>query len=76
MSRARSWSVAFGRFWWDFLVGDTPEVSAGVLAILALTFALRRDRAAAVALVPLAVAALLAASTWRATRRRARPPAD
>ena len=22
------WAAAFGRFWWDFLIGDTPEEGA------------------------------------------------
>ena len=25
---------AFGHFWWDFLVGDTPEITVAVLVIL------------------------------------------
>lgn len=74
MTRLRRWLVAFGRFWWDFLVGDTPEVTVGVLAVLAITFALRHDGAAADVLVPVAVAALLAGSAWRAIRRRPAPP--
>ena len=24
------WLTAFGRFWWDFLIGDTPELFVGV----------------------------------------------
>ncbi|MHB1583343.1 MAG: hypothetical protein ACYCU7_05805 [Acidimicrobiales bacterium] len=76
MTRLRRWLVAFGRFWWDFLVGDTPEVTVGVLAVLAITFALRHDGAAADVLVPLAVAVLLAGSAWRAARRRPAPPAE
>jgi hypothetical protein len=26
----------FGRFWWDFLVGDTPELFIAVLVIIGL----------------------------------------
>lgn len=76
MTRLRGWLVTFGRFWWDFLVGDTPEVTVGVLAVLAITFALRHDGAAPDVLVPVAVAVLLAGSAWRATRRRPAPPAE
>ncbi len=25
---------AFGRFWWDFLVGDTPEITVAVVIIV------------------------------------------
>ena len=27
---------AFGRFWWDFVVGDDWRIAAGVVAVLAL----------------------------------------
>ena len=33
---ARRWLAAFGRFWWDFLVGDTPELLIGALIILGI----------------------------------------
>lgn len=58
--------AAFGRFWWDFIVGDTPEVAVGVAAIVILAWLLAgRVAAIAVVLVPLAVVALLVGSTWR-----------
>ncbi len=60
---------AFGRFWWDFLVGDTPEVFAGVLVVVGAALALRHERAAAVALVPLLTVAVLAMSTYRGRKR-------
>lgn len=25
---------AFGRFWWDFLVGDDPKIAAAVVVVL------------------------------------------
>ncbi len=62
---------AFGRFWWDFLVGDTPEIFAAVLVVLGLValVSLRgHDNAAAVTLLPLLVAATLGVSLWRARR--------
>ena len=27
--------VAFGRFWWDFIVGDDWKIAAGVAAVMA-----------------------------------------
>jgi hypothetical protein len=27
--------VAFGRFWWDFIIGDDWKIAAGVFAVLA-----------------------------------------
>lgn len=55
--------VAFGRFWWDFVVGDDWVAAAGVVAGLALTGAL-----AAWWVLPFAVALVLALSLVRATR--------
>ncbi|HVC24670.1 MAG TPA: hypothetical protein VND23_02830 [Acidimicrobiales bacterium] len=60
---------AFGRFWWDFLVGDTPEVFVGVLVVVGAALALRHERAAAVVLVPLLAVAVLAMSTYRGRKR-------
>jgi hypothetical protein len=52
----------FAMFWWDFLVGDTPELFVGALAIIGVTALLSEaghfNAAAAVALPLLAVVAL------------------
>jgi hypothetical protein len=58
--------AAFGRFWWDFVVGDDWVAAAGVLAGLALTAAL-----AAWWVLPLAVAIVLTMSVLRAARSEA-----
>ena len=55
--------VAFGRFWWDFVVGDDWLSAAGVIAGLALTAAL-----AAWWVLPIAVAIVLTMSVFRAAR--------
>jgi hypothetical protein len=60
--------VSFGRFWWDFIVGDDWTVAAGVALALGLTSLLTHDGVNAWWLVPLAVAVLLVVSLWRATR--------
>jgi len=62
----------FGRFWWDFLVGDTPEITVAVIVIVGVV-ALLRDVAhvnvlAYVTLVVLSVVAL-AFSAARARRK-------
>ena len=62
---------AFGKFWWDFLVGDTPELALATGIIVALAFLLDGDRLVGVILLPLLAAAFLLASTLRG-RRRAR----
>ena len=61
----------FGRFWWDFLVGDTPELFVGTLAVLGLLAGLWAGGAVGVArvvLLPVLVLGLLGASLYRAQR--------
>lgn len=61
---------AFGRFWLEFLVGDTPEVLLGVLVVVAVAVLLRHDRAVAIPLVPVIAALVLALSAFRGRRKR------
>ena len=68
----RRWLAAFGRFWWDFLIGDTPELTLGaVLAVgAAATLALDHSaRGPAVVALPLVVVLALAASARQGARR-------
>lgn len=61
--------TAFGHFWWEFIVGDTPEVAVGVAAVIVVSWLLGHGPAvAAVVVLPLAVIALLTASLYRGTR--------
>jgi len=60
--------VAFGRFWWDFVVGDDWLVAAGLALALGLTWLLAHDGVNAWWLLPGAVVLLLAASVWRESR--------
>jgi len=62
--------VAFGQFWYDFVVGDDSSVAVGVVIALALTALLVRTGLAAWWLMPLAVVALLAYSLQRATAKK------
>jgi hypothetical protein len=55
--------AAFGRFWWDFVVGDDWVAAAGVVVGLALTAAL-----SAWWVLPFAVALVLALTLLRAAR--------
>ncbi len=63
---------AFGHFWWDFLVGDTPELFFATLVIVGAAITLRHDRAAAVATLPVLAIAMLTASTYRGRKRKQR----
>ena len=63
-----SWLRAFGRFWWDFIVGDDWLVAATVGVGLALTGLLTGFGVDAWWLLPVVVAVALAGSLRRATR--------
>ncbi|MDA8329757.1 MAG: hypothetical protein M0027_00835 [Candidatus Dormibacteraeota bacterium] len=59
----------FGRFWWDFIIGDTPELALGVAVIVLGGWLLAKSSAAlAVGLVPLGVILLLLGSLRRGAR--------
>lgn len=57
--------IGFGRFWYDFVVGDDPFIALGVALAIALTYILG---ASAWLLLPIAVVALLGWSLRRATQ--------
>jgi hypothetical protein len=67
---------AFGRFWWDFLVGDTPELFVAMLVLVGVAFGLRHERAAVVVVLPVLAAAALVGSAWRGRATRWRPSDD
>jgi hypothetical protein len=72
-SLLHSWLVAFGQFWWDFLVGDTPELLVGVLVALGVVALLVKGaglNAVAVVAFPIMVAVMLGLSVHRARPRR------
>lgn len=62
---------AFGHFWWDFLVGDTPELAVATAIVVAVAFLLDGSRVAGYLLLPLLAAGFLLLSTLRGRRRRA-----
>jgi hypothetical protein len=60
----------FGQFWWDFLIGDTPELFVAALVIIGAIALLSRAghyNAAAVVTLPLLVVIALAISVRRAS---------
>lgn len=62
---------ATGRFLFDFLVGDTPELFVATLAVVGIAFGVAHDRVVAVVVLPLLAVGAVAASAARG-RRRAR----
>ncbi len=66
------WLAAFGRFWWEFLVGDTPELFVGAVAavaLVALVCTAGRAHTWAGAVLVVLVGLLLALSVRRGARR-------
>jgi type IV secretory pathway VirB2 component (pilin) len=63
-----SWLTAFGRFWYDFVVGDDWTIAIVVVAAVGLTAALAHNGFNAWLVLPLCVFGGLAASLWRALR--------
>ena len=60
---------SFGRFWWNFIVGDDWSVAAGVAGALGVTALLTHEGVNAWWLLPAAVVLLLADSLRRAAGR-------
>jgi hypothetical protein len=61
--------TAFGRFWKDFLIGDTPEIFIGVLVLLAIVVPFRNHSLVAGVALLVLVPVLLATSVVRGRRR-------
>lgn len=59
--------AAFGRFWWDFVVGDDWFAAAGIVVALAATAFIAAVGVSAWWLMPIAVAVVLGVSLRRAT---------
>jgi hypothetical protein len=60
--------AAFGRFWWDFVVGDDWLVAAEIVVAVGATAALAQSSIGAWWLLPLVVVVVLYTSLRRAIR--------
>jgi hypothetical protein len=60
--------VGFGRFWYEFIVGDDWTIAAAIMAALAVTSVLVRAHVESWWLLPIIVIVSLTASLWRAVR--------
>jgi hypothetical protein len=60
--------VGFGRFWYDFIVGDDWLAAVGIVVALGATALLAHRDLSAWWLMPVAVVVVLSASLGRATR--------
>ena len=61
---------AFLAFLYDFVVGDDWRIAVGVVAGLALTYAVSRTSVPAWWLLPVLLVLLLPASLWLAVKRK------
>ena len=75
MTVLRRSARAFGHFWWDFLIGDSPEFALATGVIIALAFLLDEGRLVATIVLPLVAAAFLLGSTYRGRKRTPGPSA-
>jgi hypothetical protein len=66
VGRAARW---FGRFLWDFIVGDTPELALATGVLVAVAFMLAGTEWLGAILLPLLAAGFLLASTLRGRKR-------
>jgi hypothetical protein len=61
---------AFGSFWWDFLIGDSPGIFVAVIAIVAVALLLRGHSSVAVVVLPLMAIATLLTTVLVARNKR------
>jgi hypothetical protein len=66
VGRAARW---LGRFLWDFIVGDTPELALATGVLVAIAFMLAGTEWLGAILLPLLAAGFLLASTLRGRKR-------
>jgi hypothetical protein len=66
------WLAQFGKFWYDFLIGDDWRLAVGVVITISGVFFVSHHGANAWWLLPLAVALLLVISVTHEVRRRFR----
>jgi hypothetical protein len=66
------WLAQFGKFWYDFLIGDDWRLAVGVVITISGVFFVAHRGVNAWWLLPLAVALLLVISVTHEVRRRFR----
>ncbi len=61
--------VAFGNFWWEFLISENPDAFFGAIVVIAAALLLRHNRPVAIIVVPLLTVLILVGSTYRGRKR-------
>jgi hypothetical protein len=62
----------FGRFWYDFIIGDDWTIAVAVVALLGITAAIAHTGRLAWPILPIGVAAILGVSVRRERRAHER----
>jgi len=70
VDRLGSWVIGFGRFWYQFIIGDDWTMAVAVAVGLVLTAVLNANHILAWWLIPLTVVTMLGISLRRASRDR------
>jgi uncharacterized membrane protein HdeD (DUF308 family) len=76
MKLVARWARAFGHFWWDFLVGDTPELFVATLVIVLAAVLLGHHHDGGYVLLPLLAIAFLISSVYRGRQKAQSPKSD
>lgn len=71
MNRLWGWLEGFGKFWYDFFIGDDWTIAAGVCLALGGTYGLLRADVAAWWLTPVAAVFVIVFAVRRANGREA-----
>jgi len=69
-SALRKGIKSFFSFWKDFLVGDSPVLALGVIAILGVAYLLRNSAVLAPVTAIILVLVLMTFAVWQKTRKR------
>jgi ABC-type spermidine/putrescine transport system permease subunit I len=69
IAAAKRLLVAFGAFWWEFLIGENPDAFFGAIVVIGTALLLRHERAAAIIVVPFLTILILVTSTYRGRKR-------
>lgn len=69
MALLRRIVVAFGKFWFDFLIGENPDAFICTLIVIGVALLFRHQRAVALTLVPVITLSFLVVSAYRGRQR-------
>ena len=69
MALLRRFVVGFGKFWYEFLIGENPDAFICTLIVIAVALIFRHERVVALILVPLITLSFLLVSAYRGRQR-------